>query len=97
MVFGKSACGSRPPEKMTYPLFSSATFYMSGAVCMVSTLECGCFAKLEWSLGEAANYRRYMECHVFMANEVIGSNIVAKPGHGLITLQPNMCEGGKWR
>ena len=41
--------------------------------------EGGCFAKLEWSLGEAGNDRRYMECHVFMANEVIGSNIVAKP------------------
>ena len=32
LVFGKSVCGSKPPEKMTYPLFSSATFYMSGAV-----------------------------------------------------------------
>ena len=58
--------------------------------------EDGCFAKLEWSLGEAGNDRRYMECRVFIANEVIGSNIVAKPGHGLITLQPNMSEGGKW-
>ena len=32
MVFGKNVCGSKPPEKITYPLFSSATFYMSGAV-----------------------------------------------------------------
>ena len=40
--------------------------------------EGGCFAKLEWSLGEAGNDRRYMECGVFMANEVFGSNIVCK-------------------
>ena len=32
MVFGKSVCGSKPPENMTYPLFSSPTSYMSGAV-----------------------------------------------------------------
>ena len=27
-------CSSKPPEKMAYPLFLSATFYMSGAVCV---------------------------------------------------------------
>ena len=26
---------SKPPKKMTYPLFSSATIYMSGAMCWV--------------------------------------------------------------
>ena len=29
----ESVCGFNPSEKMTYPLFSFATFYMSGAVC----------------------------------------------------------------
>ena len=33
MVFGKNVSGSNPLENMTYPLFSSPTFYMSGAVC----------------------------------------------------------------
>ena len=32
MVFGKNVSGSNPLENMTYPLFSSPTFYMSGAV-----------------------------------------------------------------
>ena len=32
MVFGKNLSGSNPLENMTYPLFSSPTFYMSGAV-----------------------------------------------------------------
>ena len=38
MVFGKNLCGSNPLENMTYPLFSSPTFYMSGAVWIVSQL-----------------------------------------------------------
>ena len=32
MVFGKNLSGSNPLGNMTYPLFSSPTFYMSGAV-----------------------------------------------------------------
>ena len=31
MVFGKNVSGSNPLENMTYPLFPSPTFYMSGA------------------------------------------------------------------
>ena len=34
MVFGKNLSGSNPLENMTYPLFSSPTFYMSGQVCV---------------------------------------------------------------
>ena len=40
-----SICGSKPLEKTTYPLFSSATFYMSGAVWK-STILWGILADL---------------------------------------------------
>ena len=37
--FGKNVSGSNPLENMTYPLFSSPTFYMSGAVWVVKVLQ----------------------------------------------------------